>query len=181
MTARLLLVLLLASAAARAERTWVFEPGQAMVSVEVGPARARLSAVSLGMTGRIRELDGGAVKAEVRLSLASFGTGSAARDQRLRQHGESDKFPEIVFEGLAPAPGRDGTLRLKGTLTFHGASRPLEVPVTVVRAGGLAFGHALLALHLRDFGVPLPAGVPDDVRVELDAGLRPEGVLVSRG
>ena len=169
MTGKVLLPLLLASAA-QAEKAWVFEPGQALVSVELGPAKARIAATSLDVNGRVRELDGGAIHAEVRLTASSFTTGSADRDQKL------DKDGEIVFEGRAAAPGKDGTLRLKGTLTFHGVSRPLEIPVHVVRAGGLAFGHASFILPLREFGIP--AG---EARVDIDAGLRPEGTLASRG
>ena len=169
MTGKVLLPLLLASAA-QAEKAWVFEPGQALVSVEMGPAKARISATSLDVSGRVRELEGGGIQAEVRLSASSFTTGSSARDQKL------DKDGEIVFEGRAAAPGKDGTLHLKGTLTFHGLSRPLEIPVHVVRAGGLAFGHASFILPLREFGIP--AG---EARVDIDAGLRPEGALASRG
>jgi polyisoprenoid-binding protein YceI len=184
MTGRLLTTLLLfAPVAAQAEKAWVFEPGQAMVSVEVGPKGkgTRLSAVSHGLSGQIRELDGGTVQAEVRLHLASFLTGSTARDHRVKKLGEAEKFPDIVFQGAGLAPGRNGAMSLKGTLTFHGMWAPLEVPVTVVRAGSLAFGHATLSLHLRDFGFDLPPGTPDEVRVEVDAGLRPAGALASRG
>jgi polyisoprenoid-binding protein YceI len=178
---KLLALLLFASAAAQADQVWVFEPGQALVSVELGPARARLSATSLGMSGRVRELDGGAVQAEVRLSVASFATGSPKRDQELRRDVEAGRFAEIVFDGAAPAPDKNGTLRLQGTVSFHGASRALEVPVSVVRTGHLAFGHATFLLHLRDFGFALPAGVSDELRVDVDAGLRPESALASRG
>jgi polyisoprenoid-binding protein YceI len=176
-----LLPLLLVSAAAHAEKAWVFEPGQALVSVEVGPARARLSAISLGMSGKVRELGGGALQAEVRLSLASFTTGAAARDQEIRQQGNAADFPEIVFQGTSGAPDDDGKVNLKGTLTFHGASRPLSVPVTVVHMRGTLFGHAVLALHLSDFGLQAPLGASDEVRIEVDAGLRPEDTVASRG
>lgn len=177
---RALLTVLFVSAAAHADKLWVFEPGQALVSVEVGPARARLSATSLGMTGRVRELEDGSVQAEVRLALASFTTGTAARDAQLRRESNAAQHPDIVFEGTAAAPDKDGVLNLQGTLTLHGASRPFSVPVTLVREGPLTFGHATLTLHLRDFGFAAPAGASDEVRVELDAGLRPEGAVASR-
>ncbi len=179
MNVRALALLLFAAAAARADQAWVFEPGQSLVSVELGPAKARLSATSLGMSGRVSELADGAVHAEIRVALASFAASASAPSQQLKT--EAVAFPEIVFEGTAPSFGKDGTLQLAGTLTFHGVSRSLALPVTVVRTAGLTFGHATLALHLRDYGFALPAGVPDEVRVEVDAGLRPEGVLVTRG
>jgi polyisoprenoid-binding protein YceI len=167
MTGKFFVPLLLASAA-QAEQAWVFEPGQSLVSVEVGPAKARVAVTSLGVRGRVRELDGGNVEAEIRLSASSFTTGSAERDRKV------DRDGEIVFEGRAAAPGKDGLLRLKGTLTFRGVSRPVEIPVHVVRAGGLTFGHASFALALREFGIPW-----DDARIDVDAGLRPESTALA--
>lgn len=171
--------LLLVSAAAHAEKAWVFDPGQALVSVEAGPSRARFSATSLGMSGRVLEKGDGSVNAEVRLDLASFTTGSAQRDAQLRRDADAAQYPQIVFEGASLVPGKDGALRLAGTLTLHGLARPFTVPLTLVHAGGMLFGHALFTLHLRDFGLVVPGF--DEVRVELDAGLRPEGAVASRG
>src|SRR5438477_12223500 len=96
---------------------WMFEPGQALVSIEAGPKQARVSAVSLGLSGWLRELDGGALEAEVRLPLASFTTGSAARDARVRPGSDAAEHPEIVFQGAAAAQ-KDGALKLRGTLTL---------------------------------------------------------------
>jgi polyisoprenoid-binding protein YceI len=171
---------LLASAAARADQAWIFEPGQALVRVEMGAARARFSATSVDLSGRVIERAAGGVQAQIRIALASFGTGVAARDEKLQHQGDAEHYPEIVFEGTAPAE-KDGTLRLQGTLTFHGASRPLTVPVEVVRAAGLKFGHATLTLHLREFGFALPEGASDEVRIDVDAGLRPEAAIASSG
>jgi hypothetical protein len=68
---------------------------------------------------------------------------------------------------------------LLGTLTFLGQSRPVEIRLLMVRAGGSQYAHGSFTVHLRDFGLALPAGA-DEVRVELDAGLRPQGALASR-
>jgi polyisoprenoid-binding protein YceI len=181
MTGRVLIPLLLASAGAHADKAWTFEPGQALVSVEMGPARARLSAASLGMSGRIRELSNGTMQAEIRVSLLSFTTGTPARDQQLRDASAAADFPEIVFKGAAPASDNQSTLQLEGTLTFHGKALPLSVPITLVRAAGMLFGHTTLILHLRDFDFAVPEGVSDELRVDVDAGLRPDTVLTARG
>ena len=170
MKTRILVALLLASAAARAERSWVFEPDQALVTVE---SRGH-SAVSHGLSGRFRELGGGEMQVEMRILLTSFVPDRARPD--LKRHP-----PEVIFEGVAGKPGKDGVFRLQGTLTLRGTLRSLEVPVTLVRAGGMAFGHASFSLHLRDFGFVVPAGIDDEAKVQIDAGMRPEGVLASRG
>lgn len=157
MTGKVLIPLLLATAA-RAERVWVFEPGQSLVSVEIG----HISATSTSVKGTVRELDDGTVEAEVRLAASSFTTGRADRDRKI------DKGGEIVFEGRAPKRGKDHMLHLKGTITIRGVSRPIEIPVQVVGAGGRAFAHTSFLLG--------------SARVDVDAGLHPEnGALASRG
>ena len=138
-----LLALLLAG------NVWTVEPGQSLVTV----VRGRQWATSLGLTGHLTEREDGAVTAEVRLREASF-------------DGALDPRAEIVFEGVAAAPGKDGVLHLKGTLTVRGVARPLEVPLTLVRARGQVFCHASFAV--------------EGARVDVDAGLQPEAVA-SRG
>jgi len=176
---RLLILLLAVAGSARAEKIWLFERGQALVSVEAGPRDARLSAVSLGLTGLLRELESGLFQADVRLTLSSFTTGSVSRDQRVREGSDAALNPEIVFSGVSVSAPQEGALRLRGTLTLLGQSRSLEIPLSLVRAGGSHYAHASFTLHLRDFGVDLPAAA-DEVRVDLDAGLRPAGAVASR-
>jgi len=174
MSGRLIFPLLLASSAAYADKAWVFEPNQTLVSVEIGSGRAEVSAVALGLSGSVRELEGGGIQANVRIATNSFTTGNQARDEKLRESVESSA---IVFRGLAGSPAKD--LYLRGTLTFHGVSRPLSVSVSITHAGGLAFGHAAFTIRLRDFGVVVPENVADEVRIQVDAGMRPVTTVAS--
>ena len=151
----MLLALLLAT------QTWTVEADQALVSLEL----SGVSAVSHQLKGRVRELEGGGVQLE--LSAASF-------DKLVRNDAP------VVFEGAARTE-KDGTLRVTGTLTLHGARRSLTLPVSLARVGGHAFAHAMLTLHLRDFGFVLPDGASDEAHLEIDAGLRPDTALASRG
>ena len=154
MTAKLLLPLLIATAA-QAERTLVFEPGQSLVGVEAGS----VSATSTAVKGHVRELDDGSVEVEVRLAASSFVT---ERAQPI------DRDGQIVFEGRAPKVGKDAVLNVKGTLTIRGIPRQVEIPVHVVRAGGMTFLHTSFTL--------------DKARIDVDAGLRPENpALASHG
>lgn len=174
MGGRLIIPLLLASSAAYADKAWVFEPNQTLVSVEIGSGRAEVSAVALGLSGSVRELEGGGIQANVRIATDSFTTGNQARDEKLRESVESSA---IVFRGLAGSPAKD--LYLRGTLTFHGVSRPLSVSVSITHARGLAFGHAAFTIRLRDFGVVVPENVADEVRIQVDAGMRPVTTVAS--
>lgn len=170
------------AAAAQAQQTWVFEPGQSLVSVEVGPKAARISAASPSLNGQLVEQGGGLVKAALRLDLASFATGARAHDALLREAaGGADAAP-ILFEGTAPASGTDGKLHFTGTLTVRGVGHPFELTVATVHMGSALYGHVSFTLHLRNFGFALPAALPDEAHVDIDAGLRPErGALASRG
>src|SRR5438067_1475165 len=139
MSGRILTLLLLLAGAARAEKTWVFEPGQALVAIEAGPQRAGVSAVSLGLSGSMRELENGSIQADLRLSVASFTTGNASRDLRARQGSNAAQHPEIVFAGTGSP--NDGKLRLHGTLTLLGQQRPLDIPLALVSAGSSKYAH----------------------------------------
>ena len=133
-----------------AGNVWVVEPGQALVTIE----RERATATSLALTGTLREVEGGGVSADLRVPIASFDS---------RPDGEG----EIVFAGVAPAPGKDGVLHLHGTLTIRGVARQLDVPLSLVRAGGEVYCHASFAIG--------GAGV------EVDAGLQRETAVATRG
>lgn len=161
----LLLFVLASATAARAERGYVIDREQSLTSVEV----RGLSAVSRALAGRFKELEGGAFQVEARVPLASF-----VGERRLPP--ESSGAQEIVFEGVSERP-RDGKLRIKGTLTLHGTTRPLELVLAMARAGGVTFAHAYFAVRLREFGISLPAGMSDEARVQIDAALRPDSAL----
>ena len=166
MSSRLLLLLLASATAARAERGYVIDREQSLTSVEV----RGLSAVSRALAGRFKELEGGAFQVEARVPLASF-----VGERRLPP--ESSGAQEIVFEGVSERPGKDGKLRVKGNLTLHGTTRPLELVLAMARAGGVTFAHAYFAVRLREFGISLPAGMSDEARVQIDAALRPDSAL----
>ena len=109
---KLLLPLLLATAA-QADKGWVVDPDQALVSVEV----AHVSVTSSDVSGSLREFDQGGV--ELRLLTS-----------------------ELTLEGTAPAPDKDGRAQLTGTLTLRGAAKKVTIPITLVRAGRMTYAHA---------------------------------------
>lgn len=161
----LVIAALLASSAAHAERTWIVEPAQALVSVDAAP----FSAFSHGLTGSISEMDNGLSRIELHLPFATVTTGNAREDARVARDGEA------VFEGVART--NSDSWRFVGTLSFHGVSRPTQIDLSIARTSAMVYGHAVVTLHLREFGFDLPR---DNARVELTAGFRPRGVLAYR-
>ncbi len=167
---RVLLALLFAAAPVAAERRWSVDPGQTLVTVDAAP----FSAFSHRLEGAMREVGGNGIALSLRMPLRSLTTGDVAQDRSLPREGE------LAFELHGPAAS-NGTVDLDGTVTFGDVVRPVRVRVGLVRTAAATFGHALLIVHLRDFGYPLPSGVRDAARIELDTALRPERPLASRG
>ena len=160
---RLLPLLGMLLAAAPTQGAWTVDPSQALVTVDAAP----FSAFSHRLDGVLREADDG-LKLTLRVPVRSLTTGDPAQDRALPRDGE------LALELRGAGPPRQGTLDLEGTVTFRDVSRPVRLRMVVSRTDAALFGHALLVVHLREFAWPLPAGMRDAARIELDAALRPE-------
>lgn len=83
---------------------------------------------------------------------------------------DSEHFPEIRFRSTSVAPAGEGKWMVRGDLTLHGQSRPIQFQVT------LQNGHYRGSAELRqkDFGItPVTVAggtvkVKDELRVEFD-------------
>jgi polyisoprenoid-binding protein YceI len=98
---------------------------------------------------------------------------------------EAARFPEIRFEasGFEPGSGAGGAGRppsgsLQGTLTLHGTTQSLSVPVQVTeRADGAYAVKGRVAFKRSDYGVRTPnaalgtVGVKDRVELEFELAL----------
>ena len=162
---------MLAAGGARAERRWVVEPGQALITLDADP----YSAFSARLSGHLEELDDGSVRLELRVPLRSFTSGDATRDRNLPRDGE------IVFLLTTPKPGKDAALDFDGTLVFGKVARQGRFRFTMTRTDAMSFAHSVVNVHLRSFGFQLPAGMDDAARIELDTGLRKDPARTWRG
>src|SRR6266550_6142660 len=113
MKAALALALTLSAGAARSERRWVVEPGQALITLDADA----YSAFSSRLSGHLEERADGSIRLELRVPLRSFTSGDAGQDRNLPRDGE------IVFLLTAPKPGKDAALDLDGTLVFGKIAR----------------------------------------------------------
>ena len=152
MPARLLALLALAAPAVLADKAWTVD--EALVSVEHGPVKARLSAVSTAVAGSVRE------GAEQQLT-AHF---------RIGAFSDSQIEGEVVLDATASRE-REGHAILAGTATFQGKQVPVTIPVTLSRMGGQLWLHAV-------FNLAAPAPL-SELRIQLDTGLRPDGTAVA--
>ncbi len=163
------LAVLLAAASAHAERRWSVEPGQTLVSVDA----ALFSAFSHGLSGELEEQDDGAVRLVLRIPMESLTTGDTAQDRTVPREGE------LVLD-LSGRPSGDENIDFEGTITVREVAKPVKLRLSVARSESVIFGHAVLTVHLREFGVAVPAAARDAARIEVDTALRRERAVASR-
>ena len=96
---------------------------------------------------------------------------------------ESDKFPKSSFTGSYTGdldPNKDGVYKVlvKGQLTLHGVTRPLEIPATIEVKNGKLFGESGFNLVPGDFNIKIPSIVREKiaqqiaVRVSVECSLK---------
>ena len=80
---------------------------------------------------------------------------------------ESDKYPKATFNGsFTETSGNNVTL--KGNLTLHGVTRPLEIPATLQRDGNLLTGHAVFHVSPEDYNISIPSIVREKIQQTLE-------------
>lgn len=141
-------------------------PGLA-ARLELDPAASRIEVIVKAtvdsFTGRLEKFDpevtlgadGRIAAARVRFQFADVKTGKEKRDRAMHKWQETDRFPdgEFVLESLTPEPG--GPWRAQGNLRFHGQTRALGFPVTIVTEDGLWSVDGEAVVDTRDFGLPV--------------------------
>lgn len=111
---------------------------------------------------------------EVNIKTSSVDSNHAERDKHLRSDDFLDvsKFPEAKFVSTSYAPGKDGKGVLKGNLTLHGVTKPLEIDVEFIGAGDDPWGGYRVGFEgttrfaMADFGIVKDLG-PKSKDVEM--------------
>lgn len=99
------------------------------------------------------------VKAEI--DAASINTANERRDGHLKSPDFFDaaKYPTITFTSGKITPGTDGKLKVEGTLSMHGVTKPVTLDAAFLGSGPDLDGapragfEATLKLDRKDFGV----------------------------
>ena len=81
--------------------------------------------------------DDGSVAGTLVIDASSVDTKSKKRDTHLRGSDffEVEIYPTFTYTATGARPATGNQVTVTGTLTVHGESRPLDVPVTVTEAG----------------------------------------------
>jgi polyisoprenoid-binding protein YceI len=101
-----------------------------------------------------------AASVEFTIKAASIDTAQPGRDKHLRSADffDTDKFPEITFKSTKVTPTGKNKFDVAGTLTMHGVTKAITLPVTYLGNTGSGpdakFGFETTAtVNRKDFGI----------------------------
>jgi polyisoprenoid-binding protein YceI len=89
---------------------------------------------------------------------------------------ESSKFPKAIFKGTFEADSAitinikdDGIypVKIKGDLTIHGVTKPIEATANFIIKGGVINGNAEFNVLVADYDIEIPAVVRDNIAKEV--------------
>jgi polyisoprenoid-binding protein YceI len=82
-------------------------------------------------------------------------TRNGTRNRHMLKTVDEEHFPVIRFD-LAGATGDTGQVRLKGTLTLHGVSQPVDWPAAINAGPDSVSVAADFPVDMRDYGIKPP-------------------------
>ncbi|BDG03055.1 YceI family protein [Anaeromyxobacter oryzae] len=148
--------------AADAPRTYDVAPGSTL-GYRVVHKLHEVNAVTHAVEGKARVLPDGGVQVMVRARVDSFDSGNGNRDAHMREVTETARYPYVELKAvgsgvqLASSPATLD-LVLRGEVTFHGQTHPVEVPVKVrLEPDGRGTVDASFPLSLEAYGVERPS------------------------
>jgi polyisoprenoid-binding protein YceI len=91
---------------------------------------------------------------------------------------ESDSYPKATFKGVvenssALAFTKDNTYKVKvnGSLTMHGVTKPLSIPATVVVKGGAVSASATFTVSAEDYKIKIPSIVAEKISKQITVNI----------
>jgi polyisoprenoid-binding protein YceI len=165
--------------------TFAIDPGHSEVGFQVrhlvSQTRGRFNDFSGTVNLDPKNLTSSSV--DFKIKAASIDTNVPDRDKHLRSADffDAEKFPEITFKSKSiKATGKD-TYNVTGTLTLHGVSKEVTLPVTYLGQAKDPWGNTRAGfetsttLNRKDFGIVWNKAVDnggvllgDDVKVDIN-------------
>lgn len=103
-----------------------------------------------------QQLTGVAVSAAVK----NFDSNNASRDSHMLEAVEALKFPTLKFASTSISPFKEGgkdKLNVKGNLTFHGVTKPVQFSALTWTKGNQVFVEGGFNTPMRLFGIEPPS------------------------
>jgi len=173
-----------AAAAALSAETYVIDKNHSDASFQIRhfASKVRGRFADFGGTIQADPAKPEAASVEFTIKTASIDTNQPDRDKHLRSADffDAEKFPEITFKSSKMTPTGKDKYDVTGTLTMHGVSKEVTLPVTFLgrmkdpRGNEIASFELETKLNRKDFGMTwnraLDAGgfmLSDDVDVQI--------------
>ena len=181
-----LLGLALAAPARAAVEDFKIDPAHSAVTFTIRHFLSKVPGSFQKLSGTIAfdASDPGTAKVAAEIDATSISTGNEGREKHLKSPDffDVEKFPTLTFASTAVVKGSSAdSMTLKGDLTMHGVTKPVEVKVTSLGALTDAWGNHRAAfegtttINRKDFGITfnkvLDAGstmLGDEVAVTLN-------------
>ena len=93
----------------------------------------------------------------VSIKVASFDSDNNNRDSHAVEAMEGIKFPNVTFTSSDIKAGDNGGLTAKGTLTFHGVSKPATLQATQKESGGKMTLNGEFPVNMTDYKIERPS------------------------
>ena len=145
------------------------DPDQSTVSAAVAEPAAMLRGTA---TGTFRVIEGevigdpantqGTGKVRIIIDATSYRSDNPSRDRAVGKSLESEKFRTVGFEsssvvGVVTTRSNEGTAIVIGSLTLHGETRPMTVPVHwILNPDGSFAGDGEVKFNYEEFGIKVP-------------------------
>jgi polyisoprenoid-binding protein YceI len=145
------------------------DPDQSTVSAAVAEPAAMLRGTAVGT---FRVIDGevsgdpantrGTGRVRIIIDATSYRSDNPSRDRAVAKSLESEKFRTIGFEsnsvvGVVTTKSNEGTAIVIGSITLHGETRPMTVPVHwILNPDGSFAGDGEVTFNYEEFGVKVP-------------------------
>ncbi len=122
-------------------------------------------------------IDGGSKNLAFTLLLKGFLFSRELMQQHFNEkYVESDKYPKASFTGSYTGDvnlATEGTYNttIKGQLTLHGVTKPVEAPATMQVEGGKLIGKCDFKINPADYNINIPSLVKDKIAKEMDVSV----------
>ena len=126
------IILLLAAQPEGAADELVIDDYQSSIGFSVHATGHKVKGHVISFSSQIRfaPRDGFPKSAEIHFDVTNLTTEHDERDREMLKWLESDKFPEVRFK-MVDVAGTGNTRFVEGSLTLHGVTRGVGIPVTV--------------------------------------------------
>jgi polyisoprenoid-binding protein YceI len=145
------------------------------------PSLLKIPGKSTRLEVKLEREDSGALKGSFEFPLDTLETGIGLRDSHMKEkYLETAKFPTAKLEitdAIVPAAffnqeAGEQPITVKGNLTLHGVTKPVEVQTRLVREGKGFTAESAFKIMLTDYGISIPKYLGIVIAEDVDVKIR---------